>query len=132
MYVTDPNLGWNAGARSRNVCFDDCQATFKVPVAITGVVVGLTTQDLGQDFREIPHALFFTQVLGAATTYVYELGVQKASCGTYVATDLFAIRRVGTVVTYVKNGTLLYTSATPLTGPVFMDTSLYAAGDEVI
>ena len=43
-------------------------------------------------------------------------------------TDLFEIRVVGTVVTYVRNGAAMYTSEKTPTFPLIVDTSLYSAG----
>lgn len=132
MYILDPNLGWNSGGRSRQVCFDDCQCTFSVPVGVSGVAVALNAGEyLGPGFRELSHALVFTTAEGIYLCTVYESGVSKGVSTTYVATDVFTIRRVNDVVTYHKNGTLLYTSVVPLAGAVFMDSCLYAAGDSI-
>lgn len=131
-YVVNLNQGWNAGARSKQVCFGDCLGTFSVPDTSAGVVCGLSGSDNTTDYREIAHALYFTKVNGAPKVFVYELGVQKAAGVAYVTADVFTVRRVAGVVTYWKNATLLYTSLTASSGAVFLDCSLYMAGDSIV
>ncbi len=130
-YTLSRNEGWNAGARSKKICAADCQLQFSVPESNTGLCIGLNTTDTTVSFREIKHGLFLTLTAGGPQAYVYESGVQKFSAGPYVTADRFTIRRNGTVVKYLKNNELFYTSDVPSVGPVFVDTSLYAAGDRV-
>lgn len=130
-YTIDRNLGWNSGARSRKVCFGDCQLRFSIPVGNTGACVGINTSDKNADFREITHALLFQATTSGPRVFVYESGVEKFSAGEYESADIFTIRRNGTTIRYYKNSELLYTSAVSSTGGVFVDTSLYAGGDSV-
>jgi hypothetical protein len=131
-YIATPNAGWNAGARSLKTCVGDCQAEFSVPNSVAGVCIGLATTDSGADFREIQYGLLFQGTAGGPRVYVYESGVQKFSGGVYASDDRFCIRRTGSIVKYLKNGVVIYTSLVPSNGqPVMLDTSLYAAGDSV-
>lgn len=130
-YVVVPNNAWNAGARSRKMCTGDCQLQFSISTDVVGVCVGLSTQDVGATLNEIPFALLFQKAAGIPTVFVYESGVQKSTVGPYTRTDLFTIRRNGTVIKYLKNNTVVYTSAVASTGTLFVDTSLYASGDKV-
>jgi hypothetical protein len=109
----------------------DCQAAFSIgPVA--GVAIGFNNTDLTPDFREIKFALYFVKQPGVGSQFVVmESGVQKTGWASYQTTDVFTIRRVGGIVTYWKGGTLIYTSATPSNEAMFLDTSLYAAGDYI-
>lgn len=127
-YVLDPNAGWNAGARSKKVCIGDCVATFRVPAGSGGVVCGFNMDDRTTDFREIRHALYMT----SGKIYVYESGVQKTTAQEYGIDDVLSLRRVGGTVTYWKGSDLLYTSDVPSNGPVFLDCSLYLAGDTIL
>lgn len=120
------NLGWNAGAYSVKRIAGDAEVKFKIPVA-SGVIIGFTHVSPGVSFPEIPHGLFFRQ--GAVR--VYESGVPKGESFSFVPTDTFAIRRVGAVVSYHKNATLLYTSAVPSIRSLIVDCSLYSGGDRI-
>jgi hypothetical protein len=51
--------------------------------------------------------------------------------GTLAAADQFKIAIEGTAVKYYKNGTLVYTSLTPVTGSLVLDTSLASVGAAV-
>ena len=115
MLVVSPNLGWNSGGRSIQRWSGDCQTTFSVPSTVQGVVCGLNDVDKTTDYREIKYALYFSKINGVATAQIYESGIQKTSGVSYATTDIFTVRRVGTVVTYLQNSTLLYTSTTPST-----------------
>jgi hypothetical protein len=59
------------------------------------------------------------EFLVAGTVTIRELGVSKLAGTTYVQTDVFKIERVGTVVKYYKNGSLLYTSLTASSGTLY-------------
>jgi hypothetical protein len=50
---------------------------------------------------------------------------------TYAPTDTFSIAVVGTTAKYYKNGVLVYTSPTPVSGPLVFDTSLASIGATV-
>lgn len=124
--VHDYGLGWNAGARSINGLAGSGYAEFKIPSAV-GVVVGFNGRDDDANYVEIKHGLYFART----SLRVYESGVEKFNAGSFVDTDLFRIERFGTLVTYSRNGTPIYTSDVPSVGPVFLDASLYSGGDIV-
>lgn len=130
-YKVNFNYGWNAGARSRKVCFGDCQVNFSVPAENSGAVVGLNNADNGPSFTEILYAFFLQKTPNGPNVYIYESGVEVYVGGPYDTVDKFTIRRNGTIISYLQNDTLLYTSATPSSGALFVDTSLYAGGDRV-
>ncbi len=56
---------------------------------------------------------------------IYENGVYRGAFGTFVITDTFQIERVGTTITYKKNGTVFYTSTIPSTSQIVFDSSIY-------
>jgi hypothetical protein len=130
-YTISNNEGWNAGARSKKVCDGDFQLQFSLAASTAGACIGLNNSDTDASFREIKHAFMFQRNAGQGNVFVYESGVRKAILGTFVNADRFTIRRNGSVITYLKNDTILYTSAVPSIGPMFVDTSLYAAGDSI-
>jgi hypothetical protein len=51
--------------------------------------------------------------------------------GEMYPSDLFEIHVVGTVVTYLQNGVLVYTSLKTPTFPLLVDTALYKTGSAV-
>lgn len=126
-FVTDPNLGWNAGARSVVQCVGDCLATFSVTAPALGVVCGFNTLKTGPDFRGIQHALYFSR----AGVAVMESSTVKTAPTPFASSDVFTLRRVGGVVQYLRNAVLFYTSSTPSTGTVFLDASFYSSGDQI-
>lgn len=125
----DNNLGWNAGGRSKEYCEADCVASFAVPAAAHGVVIGLsTTTAFTPDYRQIAHALYCAQ----GQVAVCEAGALKTPPLPFSDADRFTIRRVAGQVQYLKNTTLLYTSSTPSIGTACLDATLYRAGDAVL
>lgn len=125
-WLTNHQIGWNAGAHSVTRRVGDCRATFKVPVA-SGVIVGLNGQSQGVAFAEIRHGFFFRR----GNVQVYELGVPKTDIVPFAATDTFTIERIGGTVRYYQGTTLLYTSLIPSVGSVILDASLYSGGDAI-
>ena len=126
------NLGWNAGARSVRVEAGNCVASFKPTEKATGVVVGFNTVDRDVGFSEILHGIYFRRASNLQLFSAFESGVQQGTTTTYAEGDAFQITRSEGIVSYWQNGVVFYVSAVPSTQIVFLDTSLYAAGDGVL
>ena len=120
------NLGWNAGARSIKQILGSGFAEFTVPQAV-GTVIGFNSEDLGTGYMEITHGLYFS----GNSFRVYESGVEKYFSGSFARSDVFRIERAGKKVSYLRNGTVFYTSTTPSEGAVFLDTAMYSGGDTI-
>ena len=120
-------LGWNAGARSIASLEASGYFTFTAPLAATGIVVGFNGEDSDVGYENIEHAFRFSGKMAR----IYELGVEKLTIGTWTFGQTFMIERRGSRVRYYQGGTLVYTSTMPSTGPVFIDTSFYSAGDMI-
>ncbi len=131
MITYDANIGWNSGGRSRLAISGDLVASFTIDRPV-GVVVGLNESDLSADYREINHAIMFKRDSNLLFYQVLENGVSKTAWATFSAMDKFSIMRVGGVVSYWRNSDKIYTSLTPSPFGVFLDTSLFSAGDSVI
>ena len=127
--LTDLNVGWTGGARSipALALAGDGYIAFTIPRTATGVFVGLNDSDNGAEYLEIDYAIYVAN----GVIRVFERGVEKAYLGTLGAFDSFKIRRRRGTVTYLKNDVVVYTSSTLSQGVMFMDTSLYTAGDYV-
>lgn len=126
--VTDFNFGWNSGAISKTVIDGGCVLTFQCSISLVGAVVGLAYSNPTEHYREIPFALYLT----SGSVQVLENGVEKTTPVSYVDADEFRIMRVGGVVTYWQNTTLLYTSEQPSETVLFVDCSLYSGGDRIL
>lgn len=123
------NLGWNASAFSVASLTGNLVARFSVRAGSIGVVVGLAAVPEGDGFSNMSHSLAFDR--GAIS--VRELGAVVATgLGTNAAGDVYEIIRMGTDVVYYRNGAVLYRSLVPSDGQVWMDASLFAAGDGVL
>ena len=123
------NLGWNASAFSVASLTGNLVARFNVRAGSIGVVVGLAAVPEGDGFSNMSHSLAFDR--GAIS--VRELGAVVATgLGTNAAGDVYEIIRMGTDVVYYRNGAVLYRSLVPSDGQVWMDASLFSAGDGVL
>lgn len=125
--TVDPLLGWNAAAISQSTIAASGQLDFSIVAGSSGVVVGLNNANTGTTYTEILYGVYAEHNLYR----IVESGVIKTGSAAYTTGGVFAISRLGSVVSYSLNGTIVYTSLTPSYGPLFADSSLYAAGDEI-
>lgn len=125
--IIDLNLGWNAGARSKYFFTGGGIATFRVMPTLIGAVVGLNDAGVDPGYTNIDHAWYFSHGIAR----IYEDGVEKFYAGTYDGTEVFAVRRLRGIVTYLKDGVTIYTSERLNHAPLFLDASLYSGDDAV-
>ena len=125
----DPNIGWNAGARSLQSALGDCTASFSVPQSVIGVIVGLTniTDIFAGEYRHVRYSLVFNSGQLRVVDNALLFGV-----GTYTDTDIFTISRNGEDIFYAKNGNVFYKATTPNSDELTLDAILYAGGDSVV
>jgi endonuclease/exonuclease/phosphatase family metal-dependent hydrolase len=64
---------------------------------------------------------------GNGTWDIRESGVYKAE-GACAPTDVFKVAIEGTAVRYYRNGSLVYTSTTPVSAPLVVDATLFSVG----
>lgn len=131
--IVNFNQGWNAGGRSIKWVDGDAEITFDPnPAEITDVFAGFSAGTDVKAITEQTHSFRFSRTsAGINSATVCERGMLKHSSGAYVDGDLFKIRRVEGVVTFWKNGALIYTSATPSTGRAFLVAAMYMGGDKL-
>lgn len=79
----------------------------------TGKIIGLSTTYASINLNNIQYAFY---ALPDGSLKIYELGVQKFFIAAYAVNDVLRIERVGSTVTFKRNGTAVYTSVTPSTG----------------
>lgn len=120
--------GWNAGASSIRTLAGDGYAEFSSGEATTNKMAGLSNGDSSQSYGDIDFAI---NLRPNGTVWVYEAGVRIGRVGTYVAGDQFRVDVSGGVVTYWKNGTLLYTSTGTPTFPLVLDSAILTNGGTI-
>ena len=81
----------------------------------------------GSNVGEIDYAIY---PFNNGNVLVYESGVNKGIKSTYVTGDVLMVRKNGTTVEYLKNGTVIYTSLTSATAgaDMYFDCALYSNG----
>lgn len=131
VYITvlDPNLGWNASARSVDSIIGDGTVSFSPRIDMVGAVIGLNEMDSssGSDYSEITYGLYFNRGLYR----VVEGGSIKTGGLAYVVDDVFNITRVNGEVFYALNNHVFYRSEQISLAELLVDSSLYSGGDTV-
>lgn len=129
--ITDPQYGWNSSAYSAVQRTGDCYVQFNTPNVI-GVVLGLGTERISNDPRDIPHGFYIYESSGQRLYRVVESGIPITTPGAHVFdTTTYRIERRSGVVRYFVNNTQIYTSAIPSPAPLRVIVCMYAAGDGV-
>ncbi len=59
---------------------------------------------------------------------VFENGATRGRSVAYATGDVLSVERTGSTITYLKNGSVFYTSTVASTGDLHVDTSLYTTG----
>ncbi len=119
---------WTCGAIStQSIASGDGYVEFSAsPTA--GAIGGLGGVDTNQSYTDLEFALYAAY----GTLYVYESGWQRGPVGPYNASDRLRVGVEMGVVTYRKNGLLLYRSTIAPTYPLIFDSSLQATAGAVI
>lgn len=133
---------WNSGARSIAVLHGNGYYSWRMSRGSVAVVCGLNDSDLSANPGEIEHAFIFEN----GYYRVVENGASKTSNAYFAEEERFAIVRFKGVVYYCVGetpttipavplqmpGTVVYTSAKESAGDVFLDASLFVAGDQIL
>lgn len=119
---TGPN-GWNAGAFTVNSIpgGENGHLSTTINEANTYRVIGLSDVNDGVGYAGVDYALW---LISNGTITIREFGSNKGSFGNYAAGDEFRIERNGTEITYLQNGNVFYTSATPSFSNLHGDASM--------
>ena len=119
---------WNGNAVSVATMPLDGEYSFRVGLC-AGIAAGLSVAPSLGDPTRCTHGFFFE----GARVSVIERGVIRSLADPWHAeSDVFSIRRVGGLVTYRRNGAIVYTGATASTGEVLLDAALYGDGDAIL
>ena len=91
-------------------------------------MVGLAIGNSNSNFSDIDCAMFCDK----GTLRAYELGKHTWDGPRYIEGHVLGVRRAGSVVTFLQNGTLLRTCSRRLSGNVLADVSMHDAQGGVL
>jgi hypothetical protein len=97
---------WDAGAVGCGVLWGDGEVRFRFSRGAE-ILVGLSEAETGPDPASVEYAIV---ALEGGRFGVREGGRDAGARGTYEATDVFSIQRVGTRIRYAKNNEVFYRS----------------------
>jgi len=124
--------GWgNSGAASANSFAGDGAVDFTVSVGNKSVMCGLSDSNPDANYSTIDYGLYATGNAGGNLMQIYEGGTLRGTWGSYVPGDRFRVERTGTTVTYSHSGVVFYTSPTPSSGPLLVDSAIYIQGGDI-
>jgi flagellar hook assembly protein FlgD len=120
---------WDSGAASTQSFSGNGAVIFQANETSKRRMCGLSPTNAGPDQASIAYGLYLTHT---GIIQVYENGVLKLSNGgTYQVGDLFSVKRTGTTITYLKNGTTFYTSTVASSGFLLVDASIRTSGGTI-
>jgi parallel beta-helix repeat protein len=123
---TSSASAWNAGAVStRAIGSGSGYAEFTATETTTYRMFGLSNGNSNTSNTDLDFAIY---LYADGTVRVVEGGVSRGIVGTFVSGDVFRVAVASGVVTYRKNGALLYTSAVAPLYPLLVDTSFWSPG----
>jgi RHS repeat-associated protein len=117
---------WNAGAVSeKGIDYGDGYMEFTVSETNKARRAGLSNGDTNQNWNDIDYCIFLE---ANGNVSINEGSNLRGNFGTYSSGDKFRVSVENGVVTYRRNGALLYTSTVSPQYPLIVDTSLYTNG----
>lgn len=118
--------GWDATASSsRTIAELDGWMEFTAIETNTRRVAGLMAAGSASDYTDIDFAI---ELGSSGSITVWELGSSQGTFGSYVSGDRLRVEIQDSVVRYLKNGAVLYTSATEPSYPLHAEATLYTNG----
>ena len=127
---SDGNYSWNADAISASTIPAGADGFVEATALETNSyrMFGLSDSNPDSNFQSIDHAVY---LMVNGTVSVYENGLHRGYFGPYQVGDVFRVQRTESNVTYLKNGTVFYSSQIASTNEVHMDVSIYTPGGTV-
>lgn len=124
-------IGWNADAISTKSIVGSGLVSFSFGQTNKAALIGLADDNTNSTTSPIKYG-----ICGRADGQldIYENGVAIGSTGqfgSYLTTDVFTIRRLGSKIEYVKNGSVIRQVNGAVTTRLKVDTSFYEAGAAV-
>jgi flagellar hook assembly protein FlgD len=120
---TASDSSWETGGAASVQWFNgDGAVDFLVTQYNTERVCGLSNYNKDAKNTTIGYGIYLN---GLGTLSVIENGVNRNIAGVYYSiNDRLAVERIGTTVTYKKNGVVFYTGTVPSTGPLLVDAAI--------
>lgn len=118
-------FAWDAGVSSTQSIAGDGYLEFTASEAAKSRKLGFATAAIGVDQTLIKWGLYLK---ADNIIYTTELGAEVSTGLAYAAGDTLTVKRTGTVVTYLKNGTVIATSALPSAGALVVGAAALSAG----
>jgi len=121
---TSGDSAWNAGAASTQMIEAGTPGYVEATALETDTyrMFGFSDSNPDSGYVSIDYAIYLQTF---ANLGVYENGAFRGHFGTYAVGDVLRVERTGTSVTYLKNGSLFYTSLVPSSSTLMMDASIY-------
>jgi hypothetical protein len=115
---------WNSGARSVDYLPMGVDGWAEMTILETNTqrLFGLASLNSSSSNTSINYGI---RVNASGIVAVLENGVSKGNFGSYTVGDKFRVRRIGTSVSYAKNGSVFYTSTVPSTTNLYVDVSIH-------
>ena len=85
-------------------------------------MMGVDNSDPDHEYQTIDYAFY---IVNGSQLNIYENGVSRGSFGAFSIGDTLSIERENTVVKYMVNGSVVYTSSVPSSSSMVFDSSLY-------
>lgn len=122
---------WDSDVYSREAFPDGAMVTFRPAQTTADLMVALNSDPAtDQNYTSLD---FAWHLVAGGTTNIYESGVQAvAGAGSYDTSTVFAIREVGGVVQYLRNGTIVRAVQRGNRLPFALDTSFYTPGGKIV
>jgi PKD repeat protein len=127
---TSGGTAWNAGANSTAVLTSGTNGWVTMQALETNTyrVFGLAAPNATANITDINYGI---QLRDNGNVYIVENGISLGIFGAYNTGDIFKVERVGTTITYYRNGVLLYTSLVPSATDLIADISIRNVGGTV-
>jgi hypothetical protein len=134
--TTTGTAGWNSGIFSLESFSANGSVSATAESNREAVMLGLSYTNEDANYDKINYAIFLTQT---SNIDIYEIA-GGATINTrvafritsYNANDTFSIERNDNTITYLKNGTVFYTSLNTSTGNLHLDTSFNTTNSELL
>lgn len=120
----------NAGASSKNILPEAKNGWVEMTVDETNThrILGLSEKDINANYPSIQYGIYLTASSGIL---VYEKGSSKGSFGEYSKGDRLKVQRIEGKIQYLKNDSLLYTSAIVTSAALTIDVAMYSIGSTI-
>lgn len=119
--------GWNAGAFSENklLAGSDGWVTTTITQTNTKRMLGLSEFNYNSSYTHINYAIYF---INDGTIKVYSNGTNLGSFGPYSNNDVFSIERIGSIISFKKNGTEFYNISNGSQADLYVDVTISPVG----